>query len=105
MNKIEIFAAMVQEQGRARLLKDSPNFTEEQIVVTADTKIKVGKKYTKVDVGHSGKFMVVNDTGEIFGIKGYGVINKHRLHTYGTLDTINDWFWGDYKPHFLHKVN
>jgi hypothetical protein len=56
--------------------------------------IRPGKKYTKVDVGASGKYMVVNDTGEIFGIKAYGVI--HRGHRYGTLDTINDWYWGRY---------
>lgn len=58
------------------------------------TNIKPGKKYTKVDIGHSGTYMVVNDTGEIFGIKAYGVI--HKGHQYGTLDTINDWNWGGY---------
>ncbi len=57
-------------------------------------KVKPGKKYTKVDVGDSGKYMVVNDTGEIFGVKAYGVI--HRGHRYGTLDTINEFYWGDY---------
>ena len=56
--------------------------------------IKPGKKYTKIDVGSSGKYMVVNDTGEIFGIKAYGVI--HRGHRYGTLDTINNYYWGGY---------
>lgn len=59
------------------------------------TTIKPGQKYTKVDVGPSGKYMIVNDTGEIFGIKGYGVI--HRGHQYGTLDTINEWDWRGYR--------
>jgi hypothetical protein len=38
--------------------------------------------------------MVDNATGEIFGIKGYGVI--HRGHRYGTLDTIGDYDWSGY---------
>ena len=54
----------------------------------------IAKKYTRVDVGSSGKYMVVNETGDIFGIKAYGVI--HKGHNYGTLDTINDYNWGDY---------
>lgn len=61
----------------------------------AKTRIIPGKKYTKVDVGNSGKYMVDNATGEIFGIKGYGVI--HKGHRYGTLDTIHEYFWGEYK--------
>ena len=58
--------------------------------------IKEGKKYTKIDVGTSGKYMVDRE-GNIFGIKGYGVINKK--HYYGTLDTINDYFWGNYRAY------
>ena len=56
--------------------------------------VKPGRKYTRVDVGTSGKYMVVNETGEIFGIKAYGVI--HCGHPYGTLNTIDNWFWGGY---------
>lgn len=58
-----------------------------------ETCIKLGKKYTKIDVGTSGKYMVDQD-GNIFGIKAYGVI--HFGHQYGTLDTINEWNWGGY---------
>lgn len=54
-----------------------------------------GKKYTKVNVGGSGKYMVVNDTSEIFGIKAYGVI--HRGHAFGTLDTLDDFDWAHYR--------
>lgn len=60
------------------------------------TSIKKGKKYDKIDTGGSGKLMVVRETGEVFGIKAYGVI--HRGHAYGTLDTINEWYWGLYYP-------
>ena len=63
------------------------------------TRVVTGNKYTKIDVGPygqwSGRYMVDNTTGEIYGIKAYGVI--HRGHSYGTLDTINNWFWGDYR--------
>lgn len=54
----------------------------------------LGKKYIRVDVGGSGKYMVVVETGEIFGIKSYGVI--HRGHHYGTLETVDSWDWSDY---------
>ncbi len=55
--------------------------------------IRPGKKYVKVDVGGSGAYMV-DQEGNIFGIKGYGVI--HRGHQYGTLDTLAEWHWGEY---------
>jgi len=60
-----------------------------------ETRVIPGKKYTKIDVGTSGKFMI-DAEGNIFGIKGYGVI--HRGHRYGTLDTIDEWYWGEYSP-------
>ena len=58
-----------------------------------EVQIKPGKKYTKVDVGASGKYMVDSE-GNIFGIKAYGVI--HTGKRYGTLDTIDQFYWGDY---------
>ena len=61
--------------------------------------VKIGRKYANIDVGggfgRSGKYMVDLGTGEIFGIKGYGVI--HRRHRFGTLDTIAAWRWGGYR--------
>jgi len=65
-------------------------------IENARTWIRIGTKYDKVDVGRSGKLMVVRETGEIFGIKAYGKI--HKGHKYGTLDTIEDWYWGFYYP-------
>ena len=53
-----------------------------------------GKKYTKVDIGGSGKYMIDRE-GNIFGIKAYGVI--HRGHHYGTRETVNDYYWGGYE--------
>jgi hypothetical protein len=53
-----------------------------------------GNKYSRVNVGDSGKYMVERSTEKIFGIKGYGVI--HRGHEYGTLDTISEYDWSGY---------
>ena len=61
--------------------------------------IKMGGKYAHINVGNSGKYMVVLATGEIFGIKAYGVI--HRGHAFGTLDTIADYEWGEYRA--IHR--
>ena len=65
-------------------------------------RVKIGRKYANVDVGDSGKYMVVLDTGEIYGIKAYGVI--HRGHYYGTLDTINEYDWSGYVAHKLAQA-
>jgi len=58
-------------------------------------KITPGKKYTKVDRGGSGMYMIDNETGVIYGIKAYGKV--HKGHTYGTLVTIERFNWGGYK--------
>jgi hypothetical protein len=95
---IQDFAALVEKETREKYEKffTTPNREDKECLVNHASEVKVipGKKYTKVDVGHSGKYMIVNDTGEIFGVKAYGVI--HKGHRYGTLDTINDWHWGEY---------
>lgn len=97
MKTIEEFAKKVQEDTLKNLNEMYPDSLDkypDMWVKDAQTTIRPGKKYTKVDVGSSGKYMVVNETGEIFGIKAYGVI--HFGHFYGTLETIDDYFWGRY---------
>lgn len=91
---LDRFAQLLEKETLGRLHKDGINYPgyERNAKVT----VKPGKKYYKVDVGTSGKYMVDHD-GNIWGIKGYGVI--HHGHHYGTLDTINDWYWGDYQAH------
>ena len=64
-------------------------------ISNARTRVIFRRKYTLVDVGRSGKYMVDNETGEIFGVKAYGKI--HRGHRYGTLGTIAQWHWGEYQ--------
>ena len=58
------------------------------------TTVKPGKKYIKVDIGTSGAYMVDLE-GNIYGIKAYGVV--HKGHQYGTLDTIDAYYWGEYR--------
>lgn len=92
--KLTALALKLQEDQQAQLVAGGMDC--EANMGSRLTRIKPGKKYDKVDVGGSGKLMIVKATGEIFGIKGYGVI--HRGHAYGTLDTIADWYWGQYYP-------
>lgn len=91
--KLEELAALITAQEKARLL--AGGYPYEQLKANHGARIKPGIKYTKIDVGTSGKYMIDNETSEIFGIKAYGVI--HRGHRYGTLDTIHEYFWGDYR--------
>jgi type I restriction-modification system DNA methylase subunit len=46
------------------------------------------QKYIKLDMGGSGKYMIEVETGDIYGVKGYGVI--HRGHIYGNVDDYFD---------------
>jgi len=90
---IQEFAQRLEHEQRARLAREYPGLDLSTDHYRA--KVVPGPKYTKVDFGGSGKYMIVNATGEIFGIKAYGVI--HRGHRYGTLDTVDAWQWGDYR--------
>ena len=90
--KLENLCNKITKETQERLIKKDLGCQVN--LDNAVASIKLGKKYTKIDIGHSGRYMVVNDTNEIFGIKAYGVI--HHGHFYGTLDTINDYYWGYY---------
>ena len=92
--KIKQFAELLENQQIERLKECKLDC--EANIINARVYIKEGKKYTKVNVGTSGKYMIDKD-GNIFGIKGYGVINKG--HYFGTLDTINQYYWGDYRAY------
>jgi len=100
IDKIKKFAELLEKQQIERLHKD--NLACQCNIDNCKVSIKEGKKYVKVDVGRSGMYMV-DAEGNIFGIKGYGVI--HRGHHFGTLDTIDDYYWGNYRDYKLNKVN
>lgn len=95
--KLEALRSMLETQQRARLLAEgTPQHMLDDGSYYRAT-VKPAAKYTKIDFGPCGKYMVVNDTGEIFGIKAYGVI--HRGHAFGTLETINNWDWSGYRAY------
>ena len=98
-DKLKAFAELLEKQQIEQLEKDNVGCEAKRI--NHKVYIKPGKKYTKIDTGTSGKYMV-DQEGNIFGIKAYGVI--HRGHQYGTLDTINEWYWGNYRARLLQKV-
>lgn len=91
--KLDAFVALAQSDYAARMKKEYPESTLSVEKVYA---CKPGKKFVRVNIGSSGRYMVDLSDGTIYGIKGYGVV--HYGHVYGTLDTINDWFWGEYYP-------
>jgi hypothetical protein len=93
-NKLEAFAKKVEDETIEKLKADGLGCDVN--IANARTSIKPGKKYTKVDIGGSGRYMV-DAEGQIWGIKAYGVI--HHGHYYGTLDTIQDYYWGHYQGH------
>lgn len=95
--KLETFRQRVETETIQRLHEQKLDC--EGNLINARVTVKTGKKYVKVDIGSSGRFMVEVETGNIFGIKAYGQI--HRGHFYGTLDTINEYFWGNYSPRKL----
>jgi hypothetical protein len=91
-NKVIKFANILQAQQIERLKKDGLDCPNN--ITNAHTSIKIGSKYTKVDIGTGGRYMVDNATGTIYGIKAYGVI--HKGHSFGTLDTVDSYYWGNY---------
>ncbi|KKL06141.1 hypothetical protein LCGC14_2599000 [marine sediment metagenome] len=91
-NKIKQFAELLEKEQKERL--HQKNLACQANLDSCKVTVKPGKKYIKVDVGLSGKYMI-DQGGNIYGIKGYGVI--HKGHCYGTLDTINDYYWGNYR--------
>lgn len=92
------FAALFQTHTHARYMQEHGDGTPDSIEVHFPhwhSRVKTGRKYINVDLAGSGVYMVTKEEGDIFSIKGYGVI--HRGHHFGTLDTVAGWFWGDYR--------
>ena len=78
---IEELAQKIQDGEQASLRKAKLDC--EANLKNTITSIKQGRKWTAINVGYSGKYMI-NPQGEIYGIKAYGV--PHLGHYYGTLD-------------------
>lgn len=90
--KLNAFAALLEQDQLRGLIRQEVDCEANRENVK--TSVHIGKRWARVDVGTSGKYMVELSTGEIVGIKGYGV--PHLGHRYGTLDTIQAWDWSGY---------
>jgi len=88
---IQPLVELLEEQQLQRIIKTCDCEANRK---NCKTHCHMGKKFARVDIGGSGRYMVELETGIIYGIKAYGVI--HRGHIYGTLDTIHDWDWSDH---------
>ena len=89
------FAQLVLAQQKTRLARDYSQWQAD----AEQVQVIPGPKYTKVDLGtphggFSGKYMIENSTGVIYGIKAYGKV--HKGHIYGTLATVTEWDWSGY---------
>lgn len=87
--RVQEFADKVDAQTAMQLIRDGYGAQIESHRV----RVTFGKKFARVDVGGSGRYMVDRE-GNIFGIKAYGVV--HRGHRYGTLSEIEQWNFGGY---------
>lgn len=92
-DKLAAFAALLEVAQLQSLIDNRVDCECNR--TNAKTSVKIGGKYARVDIGTSGRYMVVLATGEIFGVKAYGVI--HKGHYFGTLDTIAEWDWRNYR--------
>lgn len=92
--KLAAFAALVEQQQRARYRDEYPASPQDLEDRACSVRVTMRKKYACVDVGSSGKYMVDLATEIIHGIRGYGQV--HPSHAYGTLDTTAQWNWGGY---------
>lgn len=87
------FAEHIEKKSKANLMKHGMDC--EANWKQCKTHVHQGKRWTRVDVGDSGRYMIDTD-GTIYGIKAYGV--PHKGHCYGTLDNpvnLGDQ-WGRY---------
>lgn len=90
--KIEALRSLMTAQTKDFYIKEYGSAVPH--LKQCEARIKPGKKYTKIDRGTSGVYMIDGE-GNIFGIKAYGVI--HRGYHFGTLDTIHQYNWGGYR--------
>ena len=78
---VQEFAQAIEQKEKAQLMRLKLDC--EANWIQTKTRIHAGRKWTRVDVGSSGRYMI-NPQGEIYGIKAYGV--PHLGHYYGTLE-------------------
>jgi hypothetical protein len=77
---IQEIAQRITEAEKASLIR--ADLACEANIQNTETHIHQGRKWTRLDVGQSGRYMI-NQEGQIYGIKAYGV--PHLGHPFGTL--------------------
>lgn len=96
MTREEKIAALADLITREMALRHQANYPNSPLPPPRAT-VKTMRRYAYIDIEDgascSGRYMI--DGEAIFGIKGYGVI--HRGYRFGTLDSVHDFWWGDYR--------
>lgn len=92
IDKVKRLCNKITEEQRQTL--KAKKLDCEANLLNAEAKFIDNKKYIYINIGSSGRYMIEKSTGDIYGIKAYGVINK--LHKYGNLDTVDNYFFGNY---------
>ena len=92
MTTDELINALNVIEQREHVAKGLTKFPDDKWAVK-----KSGKKFTYLDCGTSGAFLLEHATGELFNIKGYGVpdYNKKLKANIGNLAMVN--------PEVLHR--
>ena len=94
VEELEHLRQLIEVQQELNLMTYHPYYPEMEGRATTKTALRRQHKYVYIDIGSSGRYMVDNQTGQIFGIKAYGVVNRRKQ--FGTVHTVDEWNWGEY---------
>lgn len=90
--KLAAFAQLVQAESISRSSKDGLTHTANAEYHKIG--IYPGSKFTRISIGGGMRYCVRNEDGAIFAAKGTKGPNFNQF--FGTLDTINQFYWGGY---------
>jgi hypothetical protein len=84
--RVLAFLRAWHENMRPGFVRDYPNLSPHYDGPHYAKTAKAGRKYINLDHGGSGMLMVERDTGNVYGIKGYGTV--HRGHPRGHIEAL-----------------
>ena len=100
------FAQLVRRQQVASLRaadKEAGFETpQERIDCFCCVKLSPGRSWWTLSVASLPKLMIHNKTGEIFGVCPPYTIDRRR--PYGTIETVDKWYWGEFRPRPVSDV-
>ena len=87
-SEVERIVRELDTYERARMNRECPRIAncEEYWINSYKPRCKEKKAYWNIDLGSSGAWMVEKTTGNLFGIKGYGVPDRKKY--YGPVNLI-----------------